>query len=216
MKKSIISLVIGGFFLLSMCVGTNNTHETTVFAATKLSSGNTTTDKNLQKKFSVIAKATVQALKSKDFKKLAALANSKNGIAFSSGCYLVNGEYAKLSGKQLLEYSKGKNKALKFIWGVNGGSGESINLNFNDFHKQYLSTPDFLGKNITVSYGDIQNVGSDPTNYLEKFPKSTAVMYYYPGTTKNGNMDWKAMILVYQQEGKKIVLSAVLHGEFTP
>lgn len=173
-------------------------------------------EKNIQKQFETIAKDTVKAIKNKDFKKLTTLAHPKKGIVFSTTPYLVDGEYATLSTAQLKEYNAGKNEKKLVLWGIEGGSGEDIKLNFNDFYKNHLWTTDYLGKNITIKYGDIQTVGSDSVNYKEKFPNSVAVMYYYPGTNENGNMDWKAMIMVYQQEGKEIYLVAVLIAKFTP
>lgn len=185
-------------------------------AVTSVKESDSKGEESSQKSFEGIAKDTLSALKDKDYKKLATLINPEKGIVFSTTPYLVEGEYANLSVQQLEAYSEGENEEALVRWGIEGGSGDEIILSFKDFCDKYLSIEDYLGPDITVNYGDIQTVGSDTVNYKEKFPNATAVMYYDPGTKKNENMDWKAMLLVYEEQEEETYLVAVLLAKFTP
>lgn len=217
MKKSLgIGLAVALLFAGCTYGEPQYNKEASTAATASTRSADSQSDKEFQKKYESIAKDTVKTIQNKDFKKLALLANPKKGIVFSVTPYLTDGEYATLSIKDLKEYSQGKNEKKQLLWGIEGGSGEEVKLNFSDFYKEYIKETDYLGKNSVVSYGDIQTVGSDTLNYKEKFQDASAVMFYNPGTEANGNMDWKAMILVYQQEGKKTYLAAVLFAKFTP
>jgi hypothetical protein len=47
------------------------------------------------------------------------------------------------------------------------------------------------------------------------YPASISVEYYVPGSDKYSGMDWKNLLLIYQQEGEQWYLVGVTRGMWT-
>ena len=159
-----------------------------------------------------ISLETLAAIQSKDLKKLSTLVNPQ-GLMISLSPHIQKDTYVRFTPRQLA----GLNKSVKTVWGTGIASGESVSLTFDEYHAKYLWPVDYLGKEIQVNYDDsISSKGSTVANFKTEFKNGKAVEYFFKGTPKNGNMDWKSMILIYEEVRGQLRLSAILNDYFTP
>ena len=102
-----------------------------------------------------------------------------------------------------------------YTWGRYDGSGEPIELSFEDYHRRFVYDQDFfqpeiVGLNQEVSSGNAIN------NITEIFPDGMIVEYYFPGfDPQYGGMDWRSLRMVFVQEKGGWFLVALVHGEWT-
>jgi hypothetical protein len=58
--------------------------------------------------------------------------------------------------------------------------------------------------------------GNTIRNITEVFPDSHSIEYYVKGTEENGNMDWKALNLVFEKDAEgEWKLVAIVHDQWT-
>ena len=101
------------------------------------------------------------------------------------------------------------------MWGHYDGSGEPIELNFNDYYERFIYDADFanpqvIGNDVAVSYGNAID------NTKEIYPNSHFIELHFKGLDpKYEGMDWRSLKLVFEQEDGKWYLVAIVHGEWT-
>ncbi|RIE01964.1 hypothetical protein [Cohnella faecalis] len=101
-----------------------------------------------------------------------------------------------------------------YEWGSADGSGDPIRLTFRDYFEKFVYDQDFADAP-NVSAGKLLGTGNTPSNILEVYPKASFVEYHYPGTDKNGGMDWKSLVVVFVPSGSDWKLVSIVHGQWT-
>ena len=102
-----------------------------------------------------------------------------------------------------------------YLWGKFDGTGEPIELSFDDYHQRFVYDQDFsqpavVGLNQEVSSGNAIN------NIPEIYPDGMIVEYHFPGfEPQYVGMDWRSLRMVFIQEGGEWFLVALVHGEWT-
>ena len=101
------------------------------------------------------------------------------------------------------------------IWGSYDGTGNPINLSFEDYHEEFVYDQDYFHSPI-VGYNTEVSSGNSLNNIQEIFPDGMMIEYYFPGfDPQYGGLDWRSIRLVFVQHGMDWYLTAIIHGEWT-
>lgn len=80
------------------------------------------------------AKGVVELISEKKWKEFSKIIHPKEGVKFSPYTYVTE-EAVTLKAEQFLDLTKNKKKAS---WGFYEGSGDPIQLNFNEYYQEFL------------------------------------------------------------------------------
>jgi hypothetical protein len=161
------------------------------------------------------ATTVMRALKSGNMETLAAWVHRDRGVRFSPYAYVQTERDIVLSQDELTGAMK---DPLKRNWGESAGSGESMELTFADYYKQYVYDEDFAGK-AEVTVNQSQGQGTTVNNINEVYPKETHdfVDYYIKGIDPSAEgMDWRSLRLVFEKNGQDHILVGIIHDQWTP
>lgn len=154
----------------------------------------------------------INAIKDKDFPKLSTFVHPTKGLRFSPYDF-IDTETSKVFTVEEVR-NLGDNHQV-YMWGHYDGSGEPIELNFNDYYERFIYDADFanpqvIGNDVAVSYGNAID------NTKEIYPNSHFIELHFKGLDpKYEGMDWRSLKLVFEQEDGKWYLVAIVHGEWT-
>jgi hypothetical protein len=157
------------------------------------------------------AAAVLEALKNREFDRLAGFVHPKQGLRFAP--------YAFLSPSDRIVTRKrvaGLLADLKeYVWGTADGSGEPIRRDFARYYEQFVYSADFLSAP-EVAYNRLIKTGNTPSNIVELYPGSGFMEYHFPGfDPRYQGMDWESLRLVFQKEKREWYLVAIVHDEWT-
>jgi glutaredoxin len=157
------------------------------------------------------AEEILQLLKEKNEEELATYVHPKKGVLFSP--YIFVDEKAitfnKEKVKEFFEDSE------IYTWGTQDGSGEPIVLTPSDYYATFIYDSNFEQADETV-FDRVETRGNTIRNITEVFPDSHSVEYFVKGTEEYGNMDWKALNLVFEQDEQgEWKLVAIVHDQWT-
>jgi len=158
------------------------------------------------------ADQALDALAGPDLPRLAALVHPRRGVLFSPYAFVEPEEAVVLTPDELLSL-EGADPIRS--WGWYDGSGEPIQLTFQDYHGEYIYDRDFRAAP-RVSVDERVGVGNTVDNIPQRVPGATTVEYHVPGVdpTLEG-MDWASLRLVLVPEGEGWWLVAVVHDQWT-
>lgn len=150
-------------------------------------------------------------LKTKNFKQLEKYAHPILGINFYPypNFDLVNPP-VNFSKKDLQNIDSGK----KYFWGKFDGTGENIEMNFQDYYERFLYDKDFENANEINLNKDIKR-GNLINTLRHKYQEEDIVEIYLPGSEEYSWMDWKSLYFVYERFGNLYFLVAIAHNEWT-
>lgn len=153
----------------------------------------------------------VRALRDRDLNRLATWIHPEKGLLFSPSPHLDPATARTFPANGLPSFSDSR----KFVWGVQHGSGEPIELTFREYFDAYVYDQDYA-EAPSVSVNRLVGQGTVAYNGQEVFPGSSYVEYHFAGfdATREGT-DWKSLILVFEPSGEKWQLVAIAHGQWT-
>ncbi|MBW7651806.1 bZIP transcription factor [Anoxybacillus sp. ST4] len=158
-----------------------------------------------------VALDAVTALKNKDMNALASYVHS-NGVRFSP--------YGHVDVQNDLQFSASQLPSLLsstqvYQWGVYDGSGDPIQLTFQDYFDRFVYDVDFanphmIGNNVVVGTGNMIN------NIQQVYSNSSFIEFHFTGFDPQYNgMDWRSLRLVFEQENGQWKLVGIIHDEWT-
>lgn len=154
----------------------------------------------------------VNSIKDKDFQKLSSFIHPDKGLRFSPYDYIDTETSKVFTVEEVKELG---NNDQVYVWGNYDGTGDPIELNFNDYYERFIYDADFanpqiIGNDVAVSYGNAID------NTKEIYPDSHFIELHFKGLDpKYEGMDWRSLKLVFEQEGGNWYLVAIVHGEWT-
>lgn len=154
----------------------------------------------------------IGAIKNKDMEKLSSFTHPEKGLRFSP--------YGNIEVKTSKAFTSEELKKLSessevYTWGNFDGTGDPINMNFNDYYKRFVYDKDFanphvIGNNTTVSYGNSVN------NINDVYPNGYFIELHFKGfDPKHTGMDWESLKLVFEEKDGEWYLVAIVHDEWT-
>jgi hypothetical protein len=157
------------------------------------------------------ASHVIAALAAENFTTLAEVVHPTMSVRFSPYAYVLD-EHLVFKAEDLpgLMESDAVN-----IWGMYDGSGEPIELTFNDYYDEFVYSADFANPEqmaVDERIGD----GNSINNIHEYYPGSVFVEYHFSGFDEQyGGMDWESLRLVFIQEEGSWFLVGIVHDEWT-
>ncbi|MGG6432802.1 FtsB family cell division protein [Anoxybacillus sp. D401a] len=158
-----------------------------------------------------VALDVVAALKNKDMNALASYVHS-NGVRFSPYGHVDVQNDLQFSASQL---SSLLSSTQVYQWGVYDGSGDPIQLTFQDYFDRFVYDVDFanphmIGNNVVVGTGNMIN------NIQQVYSNSSFIEFHFTGFDPQYNgMDWRSLRLVFEQENGQWKLVGIIHDEWT-
>jgi len=168
-----------------------------------------------QKAEQIISKTATEVLnvlKDRNFEKLAGFAYPEKGVRFSP--------YGHVDVQNDLVFTSLKVKDLAkdstvYKWGVYDGSGQPIELSFNDYYNRFIYDKDFANARV-VSFNQIIGRGNIINNIFDVYPGCITVEYHFPGfDPKYEGMDWRSLILIFEKKNDIWYLVGIIHNEWT-
>ncbi|TDH24192.1 hypothetical protein EXU57_15365 [Segetibacter sp. 3557_3] len=151
----------------------------------------------------------LQAMKAKNFTEVAAGIHAGKGVRFVTYGYIDTNKQKAFSKEEFLTLTKQQETRN---WGIYDGSGDPINLTLPKYFGRFVYDVDFLNANKTVN----KVIGNTAINNIKTvYPQSNFVQYYFEGIDpKFGGMDWKSLIMVFEENDHNFRLVAVIHDQW--
>ncbi|PGT79074.1 hypothetical protein [Bacillus sp. AFS040349] len=157
------------------------------------------------------AEKVIGYLKDQNFKELSTYVHSDKGVLFSPYAFIED-DAVTFKQEDILHFFHFEEE---YTWGVRDGSGEPIKLIPSEYYDEFIYDASYHQADEVV-YNPEQARGNSIKNIRDKFPDSQVVEYYVKGTEENGNMDWKALNLVFEKNAKdEWKLVAIVHDQWT-
>jgi hypothetical protein len=154
----------------------------------------------------------IWAIKNHDMEALAATVDTHQGVRFSPYTYVdVDRDLVFMPVPVALLWED----TTAYLWGTFAGSGEPIELTFQEFWGEFLYDVDFARPD-KVGYDEFIGWGSMINNIREVYPSAVVVEYHFEGSEQYGYLDWRSLRLVLMEEGDVWHLVAVVSDEWTP
>lgn len=137
----------------------------------------------------------LEDLKAKDFGSLSNYVSPNEGIVFcpySGGCIGDDSgvSFTKAEVANFMEDDE------EYLWGYRDGSGFPIELTPAQYYDEYLMDAAYTAKE---RYG-ITEQPLTMAQIHERFPGTTIVEFYYPGTEQYDFMDWQNLNMVFAKD----------------
>ena len=154
----------------------------------------------------------IELLKEKDMEGLSEYVHPTKGLRFSPYAYVdvksdqvfTKEEVAKLGGNTEV-----------YTWGNFDGSGDPIKMNFTDYYNRFVYDKDFanphiIGNNTEVGKGNTIN------NIHEVYTEGHFIEFHFTGfEDQYEGLDWRSLILVFEQHEGQWYLVGIVHNEWT-
>lgn len=152
------------------------------------------------------------AIKNYDTEKLADAIHPDKGVRFSPYGYVdIDSDLVFTAGevKNLADDSK------TYLWGHYDGSGEPIELNFQDYYRKFIYDADFINAE-QVGYNKVLGHGNSLNNSFEVYKDSIIVEYHFSGfDPRYEGMDWRSLRLVFEKKDNLWYIVGIIHDQWT-
>ncbi|MEL6134390.1 MAG: hypothetical protein AAFR59_13595, partial [Bacteroidota bacterium] len=161
-----------------------------------------------------VSQVVLTALKDKDWNTVADHVHSGLGVCFTPEVYVSEKD-------QILQADQLRSAAFrdqKRNWGnVYGEESDTERLmTLDEYYDAYIMDVDFTQAAEVNFDQDVQR-GNSINNARTAFEKPYIVEYYIPGINPDfGGMDWRALRLIFAEDGDKWGLVGIIHAEWTP
>lgn len=175
---------------------------------TQLNNNNTTQSQNLLS----TALDVMEIIKNKDMGNLSNYVDSNKGLRFTPYFYVDIQNDKVFNAQQVTGLAQ---DTTIYNWGDYDGSGEPIDLNFNDYYEKFIYDNDFInphiiGNNTPIGSGNIID------NVATEYPNASFVEFHFTGfDPQYGGIDWSSLRLVFEQSGNQWYLVGIIHGQWT-
>ena len=154
----------------------------------------------------------LQSIKDKDMNTLSTFVHPSNGVRFTPYEYIDLENDKVFTAAQVAGL---ENDTQIYTWGKYDGSGDPIDLNFNNYYDQYIYDEDFInphiiGNNVTIGTGNMIN------NISTEYPNAKFVEFHFTGfDPQYEGIDWRSLRLVFENVNGAMYLVGIVHGQWT-
>ncbi len=102
-----------------------------------------------------------------------------------------------------------------FHWGFFDGSGEPMDLTFQEYFNKFVYNHDFEQAELVTWNPNIQR-GNSINNAQEKYPDAEIVEYHFSGfDPQYEGMDWASLRLAFEEYQGEWFLVGIIHDQWT-
>ena len=157
------------------------------------------------------AEKVINALAEKDMAAVAEFVHPEQGVRFSPYTYVEDShqvfaadELAGLAGSEEI-----------FLWGNFDGTGDPIELTFDDYYQRFIYSADFANPE-QMAVDEELGYSSMINNIANFYPGSSFVEYHFSGFEEEyDGMDWVSLRLVFIEEDGSWFLVGIVHDQWT-
>jgi hypothetical protein len=157
------------------------------------------------------AERVVDALAARDLETVASFVHPVQGVRFSPYAY-VREAHQVFMPEDFIGLAESN---TIYLWGYYDGSGEPIELTFNDYYARFVYSSDFANPEqmaVDARLGE----GNSINNIHKFYPGSSYVEYHFGGFDEQySGMDWQSLRLVFIEENGIWYLVGIVHDEWT-
>jgi hypothetical protein len=154
----------------------------------------------------------MELIEAEDFTGLQNWAHPNDGVRFSPYSY-VNTQTDLVFAPQ--SFPTLMTDPAVLTWGSFDGSGEPIEFNFADYYNRFIYDQDFLNPEI-IGINSIVGFGNTLVNIGDVYPTGEFVEFHFTGfDPQYEGMDWRSLILVFEEVGTEWKLIGIIHNEWT-
>lgn len=154
----------------------------------------------------------LESIKSGDYGALSKVIHPEYGVVFSPYATINLTSNLCFSAAQVESFQSDKNR---YMWGKYDGSGNPIELTPSEYFKAFVYDKGYLSAS-EIGVDTVVKSGNSLENIKEVFPDARFVDFYIPGADRdNGGLDWSSLRLVFEEYHGKLMLTVILHSEWT-
>ena len=160
----------------------------------------------------VFAMDVLDSIKSNDMNTLSTFVHPTKGLRFTP---YENIDLQNDKVFMVAQVAGLANDTQIYTWGSYDGSGDPIDLNFNDYYNLYIYNEDFInphiiGNNMTIGTGNMIN------NIATEYPNGQFIEFHFTGfDPQYEGIDWTSLRLVFEDVGGTPYLVGIVHGQWT-
>lgn len=152
------------------------------------------------------------AIAERDYQKLSEAVHPEKGVRFTPYAYVDEKTDLVFSADEIRNMAS---DTEKYVWGSYDGSGDPIELSFNDYVSRFVYDAEFIHAEQT-GYNKILGQGNSINNSFEFYRNAIIVEYHFSGfDPRYEGMDWRSLRLVFEKAGDTWYLVGVIHDEWT-
>jgi hypothetical protein len=157
------------------------------------------------------ADVVINALADKDLATVADFVHPDLGVRFSPYTYVENDHQVFLPDE--LPELVGSDEI--FLWGYYDGTGDPIELTFDDYYEAFVYSADFANPE-EMAVDEELGWSSMINNIADFYPGSSFVEYHFSGFEEEyGGMDWASLRLVFIEENGTWFLVGIVNDQWT-
>ncbi|MDW7669075.1 MAG: hypothetical protein SCJ93_09645 [Bacillota bacterium] len=102
-----------------------------------------------------------------------------------------------------------------YVWGEYDGTGESIAGEYASYHSRFVYDEDYLNPEL-IGVNSIVGTGNINNNIEDVYTNESYVEFHFTGFDPQFmGMDWRSLVLVFEEDNGDWYLVGVVHGEWT-
>lgn len=153
----------------------------------------------------------LEYIKNGDYAGLSEVIHPEYGVVFSPYATVNLNSNKCFTAAQVAAFEGDKNK---YVWGKYDGKGTPIELTPSEYFKEFVFDRDYtLSRQLGVN--TIVKSGNSLENITEVFPNVQFVDFHFPGTEINSGLDWSSLRLGFEEFEGRLMLTVILHSEWT-
>lgn len=102
-----------------------------------------------------------------------------------------------------------------YVWGEYDGTGDSIAGEYASYHSRFVYDEDYLNPEL-IGINSIVGTGNMNNNIENVYPNESYVEFHFTGFDPQlMGIDWRSLVLVFEEDNGVWYLVGVVHGEWT-
>lgn len=159
-----------------------------------------------------VALDVIDLIEAENFSDLNVYVHPSLGVRFTPYTYIDVQNDQVFQASQFQNLSGNPNL---YLWGVQDGSGDPIDLTFDDYYDEFIYDQDFINPHI---YGNNYPIGSGNmiNNFSTAYPNGQFIEFHFTGFDPQfEGMDWRSLSLAFEQQNNTWYLVGIIHGQWT-
>lgn len=154
----------------------------------------------------------LELLKNKDMDALSSLVHPTQGVRFSPYGYVDTDNHLVFTAEEVADLV---DDSGIYTWGSYDGSGEAIELDFNEYYDEFIfdedfASPQIIGNNVRIGQGNTLE------NIEEVYPEGRFIeLHFEEIDPQYEGMDWRSLRLVFETVDGNWYLVGIVHDEWT-
>ena len=155
----------------------------------------------------------IDNIKDGDYQALSNFAHPEYGVVFSPSSTINLSANKCFRAAQIAAFADDSNV---YVWGVYSSSGEPIEMTPNDYFAKFVFGKDFTSASV-IGVNHIVRSGNALENMKEIFPYASFVDFHITGGERYtvDDPDWSSLRLGFEEYNGSLMLTLILHSEWT-